>query len=101
MHDVRELLAELVAIESINPDLVPGGSGEGAIAWFVAEWLGQAGLEGETPEAAPGRPNVVGRARGRGGGRTPLLNAHMGGGGGGGMDEPFAPRVGGDPSDGG
>jgi acetylornithine deacetylase len=96
MHDARELLKELVAIESINPDLVPGGSGEGAIAWFVAEWLEQAGLEVETPEAAPGRPNVLARARGRGGGRTLLLNAHMDVVGVDGMDEPFAPRVEGD-----
>src|SRR5260221_3266951 len=96
MHDVRQLLGEVVAIESINPDLVPGGSGEGAIAWFVAEWLEQAGLEVETPEAAPGRPNVIGRARGGGGGRTLLLNAHMDVVGVDGMDEPFAPRVEGD-----
>jgi acetylornithine deacetylase len=96
MQDARELLADLVAIESINPDLVPGGSGEAGIARFVAEWLEQAGLEVEMPEAAPGRPNVLGRARGSGGGRTLLLNAHMDVVGVDGMADPFSPRVEGD-----
>jgi acetylornithine deacetylase len=96
MHTARELLAELVAIESINPDLVPGGSGEADIARFVAAWLEQAGLEVAMLEAAPGRPNVLARARGAGGGRTLLLNAHMDVVGVDGMAEPFAPRVEGD-----
>jgi acetylornithine deacetylase len=96
MQDARELLADLVAIESINPDLVPGGSGEAGIARFVAEWLERAGLEVEMPEAAPGRPNVLGRARGSGGGRTLLLNAHMDVVGVDGMADPFSPRVEGD-----
>ena len=33
---LRELVAELVAIDSVNPDLVPGGAGELEIARFVA-----------------------------------------------------------------
>src|SRR5436189_144920 len=33
---VAELAAQLVAIESVNPALVPGGSGEAEIAAFVA-----------------------------------------------------------------
>ncbi len=93
MHDARALLAELVAIESINPDLVPGGSGEAAMARFVAGWLERAGLEVSITDAAPGRPNVIGRARGSGGGRTLLLNAHMDVVGTDGMDAPFSPRI--------
>ncbi len=96
MHDARHLLAELVSIESINPDLVPGGSGEQTIAAFVAAWLERAGLEVTVREAGPGRPNVVGRVRGAGGGRTLLLNAHMDVVGVDGMDAPFQPRVDGD-----
>src|SRR5438132_1660093 len=96
MHDARALLAELVAIESINPELVPGGSGEAGIARFVAGWLERAGLEVEMPEAAPGRPNVLARARGTGGGRTLLLNAHMDVVGVDGMADPFTPRIEGD-----
>ncbi|MGH3071730.1 MAG: acetylornithine deacetylase, partial [Gaiellaceae bacterium] len=43
---------------------------------MVAEWLERAGLEVHVEEAASGRPNVVAVARGRGGGRSLLLNAH-------------------------
>ena len=44
-------------------------------------------------EVAPGRPNVVGRARGGGGGPTLLLNAHMDTVGYEGMEAPLEPRV--------
>lgn len=36
MIDLVALAADLVAIASTNPDLVPGGAGEGEIARFVA-----------------------------------------------------------------
>lgn len=87
------LLAELVAIDSVNPGLVPGGAGEAEIAAFVAAWLERAGLEVELADAAPGRPNVVGRARGRGRGRTLLLNGHLDTVGYAGMADPLVPRV--------
>jgi acetylornithine deacetylase len=90
---LTELAAELVRIDSVNPDLVPGGAGEGELARFVAEWLADAGLEVEVDEVAPGRPNVVGRARGSGGGSTLLLNAHMDTVGYEGMESPLEPRV--------
>jgi acetylornithine deacetylase len=73
-ESVGELARELVRIPSINPDL--GGNGEADVARFVAEWLDRAGLEVTVEEAGPGRPNVVGVARGSGGGRTLFLNAH-------------------------
>ena len=57
--------------------LVPGGAGEAEIARFIADWLEKAGLEVELVETAPGRPNVVGIARGTGGGRSLILNGHM------------------------
>ena len=76
MNEVAELAQSLVAIDSVNPDLIPGARGEGEVARFVAEWLEDAGLDVSVEEAAPGRPNVVAVARGSGGGRTLLLNAH-------------------------
>jgi acetylornithine deacetylase len=91
IDDLADLTARLVAIDSTNPDLVPGGAGEGEIADFVAGWLGEAGLEVAVHEAAPGRPNVVGRVPGRGGGRSLLLNAHLDTVAAGGMERPFAP----------
>jgi len=91
--EVTRLLAELVAIDSINPDLVPGGAGEGAIAAHVAAWLEAHGLEVELSLAAPGRPNVVARAPGRGGGRSLLLLAHSDTVGVAGMVRPHEPRI--------
>jgi acetylornithine deacetylase len=93
---VARLLADLVAIDSVNPALIPGGAGEHAIARFVAQWLKAAGLEVTLEEAAPGRPNVVAVAKGRGGGRTLLLNAHLDTVGLAGMERPLDPRIEGD-----
>jgi acetylornithine deacetylase len=82
-----------VAIESVNPDLVPTGSGEGAIASFVASWLRSAGLEVSIVEPVARRPSVIGIAHGSGGGRSLMLNAHMDTVGAGGMASAFSPVV--------
>ncbi|HZR45041.1 MAG TPA: ArgE/DapE family deacylase [Ktedonobacteraceae bacterium] len=91
--EASALLAQLVAIDSVNPDLVPDGAGEGEIARFVANWLEQAGVEVELDEAAPGRTNVIGIVRGSGGGRSLMLNAHMDTVGVTGMEHPHTPVV--------
>jgi acetylornithine deacetylase len=91
--EARELLSRLVAIDSVNPDLVPGGAGEAEIARFVAGWCEEAGLEVAVQEAAPGRPNVVAVARGTGGGRSLLLNGHLDTVGVAGMERPHQPVV--------
>jgi acetylornithine deacetylase len=91
--ELTELLSKLVAIDSVNPTLIPGGAGEAAIAGFVAEWLERAGLEVSLQVAAPGRSNVIAVARGSGGGRTLLLNAHTDTVGVGGMEAPYEPRL--------
>ena len=96
MDAVADLLAGLVAVDSTNPDLVPGGAGEADIAAFAAAWLERAGLEVSLEEAAPGRPNVIARAVGSGRGRegrSLLLNAHMDVVGVEGMTDPFTPRI--------
>jgi acetylornithine deacetylase len=82
-----------MSIDSVNPDLVPGGAGEREIAAFVADWMRGAGLEVETVESAPGRPSVVGIARGTGGGRSLMLNAHLDTVGVAGVERPFEARV--------
>src|SRR5918999_357812 len=43
--ELTELTGRLVELDSVNPDLVPGGAGEGDVARFVAEWLEGAGFE--------------------------------------------------------
>jgi acetylornithine deacetylase len=75
--DARTLLTYLVAIDSVNPALVPGGAGEGEAAAYVADWARDAGLAVEWLEATPGRPSVLVRARGTGGGRSLLLCGHL------------------------
>jgi acetylornithine deacetylase len=54
------LLADLVAIDSVNPSLVAGAAGEARVAAFIADHMRALGLEVHVQEAAPGRPNVVG-----------------------------------------
>jgi acetylornithine deacetylase len=93
---LRALVGELVAIDSVNPALVPGGAGELEIAHFIAGWLEAAGVEARIDEIAPGRANVVGIARGTGGGRTLLLNGHTDTVGHDGYERPLEPRVEGD-----
>ena len=93
MSEVVELARELVAIDSVNPDLIPGGAGEGAIARFLADWCERAGLEVELEEAVAGRPSVIATARGTGGGRSLLLNGHTDTVGVAGMEAPFEPRL--------
>lgn len=43
--DAAGLLADLVAIDSVNPALVPGAAGEAQIAAFVAGWMERHGLD--------------------------------------------------------
>ncbi len=93
MSEIVELLRQLVAIDSINPDLVPGGAGEEKIARFIADWFERAGLEVVWDEPAPGRPNVIGIAHGTGGGHSLLLNAHMDTVGVVGMERPHDPFI--------
>ena len=75
-NDPIELLKRLVAIESVNPDLVPGGAGETAIADFCSAWLAQRGFEVHRLEEHHGRPSIVGIAKGSGGGRSLMFNGH-------------------------
>jgi acetylornithine deacetylase/succinyl-diaminopimelate desuccinylase-like protein len=96
LGDVAGLTAQLVAIDSVNPSLVEGGAGERAIATFIGDWARQSGLEAELLEATPGRPTVIVRAPGRGGGRSLLLCGHTDTVSVEGMARPHAPRLEGD-----
>ena len=87
------LLADLVAIDSVNPALVPGAAGESEIAAYVAAWLGERGLQVTVIDDPPGRPSVVGVARGSGGGASLMLNGHIDTVGVAGMARPHAPDV--------
>jgi acetylornithine deacetylase len=75
--DPIALSQQLIAIESVNPDLVPGAAGEHAIAAWCSDWLARQGFEVHRLEDRPGRPSLVGIARGAGGGRSLMLGGHL------------------------
>jgi acetylornithine deacetylase len=94
--ELTSLLSSLVAVDSVNPSLVTGGAGEREIATFIEGWAREAGLEAERLEETPGRPSVLVRARGSGGGRALLLCGHIDTVNVEGMTAPHTPRVDGD-----
>jgi acetylornithine deacetylase len=86
-----QLLKDLIAVDSINPSLVPGAAGEAAVARTIAEAMRGMGLTVETQDAAPGRPNVVGTLHGRVPGRSLMFCGHIDTVGVSGMARPFDP----------
>jgi acetylornithine deacetylase len=91
MSSTVDLLRDLVAIDSVNPSLVPGARGEAAIAQRIAAELMSIGLTVDIMEVAPGRPNVVGVLEGRAAGRALMLCGHVDTVGVTGMSNPFEP----------
>jgi acetylornithine deacetylase len=96
----KTLLRELVAIDSVNPALVPGARGEAAASEFLREKLKHQGIAAELREAAPGPHNVVAiigpeAAQNALGGKVHAglaLLAHIDTVGVGDMKDPFTPR---------
>ena len=91
MDPAIRLLRDLVAIDSVNPSLVPGAAGEAEIAQAVAAHLRQIGLDVEMQEVVPGRANVIGVLEGRAKGRSLMLCGHIDTVGVEGMKAPFDP----------
>ena len=98
-HDtgaIERLVADLVAIDSVNPDLVPGGAGEAEIAAFIAGVAARGRARGRRRRRrrrGPPRRASSASPRGRGGGRSLLLCAHTDTVGVEGMTDPHVPRV--------
>jgi acetylornithine deacetylase/succinyl-diaminopimelate desuccinylase family protein len=65
-------LVDLIRLPSQNP-----GDGEARVARYVADRCRHLGLEVETPEVLPGRPNVVAWLRGRQRRPVVALNTHL------------------------
>ncbi len=89
-----DLTTRLVAIDSVNPGLIPGAAGERAVALVLADRLAAAGLEVTWVEPeGPSRPSLVAVHRGSRPGRSLALNGHLDTVGVAGMCAPFVPRV--------
>jgi len=100
-----KLLEDLVAIDSVNPTLVPatrhggqatgrsGALGERRASEHVRDFLRANGIAAELEEAAPGRPNVVAIIGPANVKPALMIVAHIDTVGAGDMREPFTPRV--------
>ena len=74
-QDLFATLADLVAINSVNPQY-PGGSGEDALAEYVADYCRKYSIPFEFQTVSAGRRNVIARLEGASG-RTLVMEAHM------------------------
>ena len=73
------LTQTLVQINSASPDLGSvAGPGELEIAAYVKAWLDHRDIETHWIEPTQGRPSVIGIVRGTGGGKSIMLNGHIG-----------------------
>jgi acetylornithine deacetylase len=88
---VISLLKDLVAIDSVNPSLVPGAAGEGAIGDAVAQHMRQLGFDVELQDVVPGRRNVIGVLEGAEPGPSLMFCGHIDTVGVDGMTAPFDP----------
>ena len=71
-----QLLKDMVKIDSVNPSLVKGARGETEMANLCSWYLESLGMDVKMYDVEPGRPNVVGVLKGKGGGKALLLNGH-------------------------
>lgn len=91
---ITQYLKEMVAIDSVNPGLIDGAVGEADMAAWLAQTCESLGLEVETDDTAPNRPNIIARWRGTGVGQSILLTGHTDVVGTEGMEiAPFEPTI--------
>lgn len=78
IDDPVKLTQALIQIDSSNPSLSrDGGAGEGAIADYITAWLSHRDIEVHRLEKRVGRPSIIGRVKGQGGGKSLLFNGHI------------------------
>ena len=89
---VIELTRELVALNTVNPELEAGAPGERPAVELLADRLERSGFAIEIvgPQR---RPSLLATLRGRGGGPALALNGHLDTVPAGGMTDPFTPRI--------
>ncbi|HSD84154.1 MAG TPA: ArgE/DapE family deacylase [Anaerolineae bacterium] len=90
---LRQTLADLVHINSINPSLVPGSAGEGEVAAYVTGAMQRLGMMVTRHEPEPNRVSVVGTLPGTSNGRSLMLNGHIDTVGVENMPQPFSGEI--------
>jgi len=75
-EEMKNLVSQMVKIDSSNPWLVPGSPGEAEVAAFIADWFKPYPVEIKLEEVEPGRSNLIVIWRGGGGGKSLCLYAH-------------------------
>lgn len=91
--ELLDILMNLISIDSTNPRLVAGGKGEKEISEYIENFLKSKGLDVVTQEVEQGRKNVIGILKGKGRGKTLMLNGHLDTVGTEGMEiPPFLPK---------
>ncbi len=92
-HDVIETLADLVRINSVNPNY-EGGTPELEVAGYVEKYFADRGIETWRQSVFADRPNVIARLPGHDSSRRVVLEAHMDTVSVGGMEiEPWAAEI--------
>lgn len=80
MDPVTRLLADLVAIPSVNPmgrSLSGPGYLEGGMTEYLLQWFSSLGVAVERQQVEPGRENLIARYESPGAARTILFDAHQ------------------------
>ena len=73
---VLTTLADLIRINSINPEY-DDGRPESGIAAYIERFFADRGIETWRQEVLPDRPNLIARLPGRGSERRVVLEAHV------------------------
>ena len=76
---VEDLLRDLIAIPSVNPELDDEESrrGEGRLVEWLEPWFAARGFRTRRIEATPGRPNLAATAGSDDAPRTVLFESHL------------------------
>ena len=90
---VIELTRELVALNTVNPELEAGAPGERPAVELLAEPSRAAVVRASRSSGHDERPSLLATHRGRGGGPALALNGHLDTVPAGGMTDPFTPRI--------
>ena len=76
-NDILSVLQDVVAIESINPDLPGGKDGELRMMQYIAGFFADIGIPYETHEILPARHNIIATLDGEDPNRVLLFECHM------------------------